>query len=436
MALSCGNPITLIAPREREEATVVPTEQIDVYSFGKLAMFLAAGGPPELMQNILGRQRRKFIREHVKRQNPRLLEACPEVIDVIARCTAFDPVDRPSMAELVADLKPPIALERNWKTHSHQMMQRTRTMARRYARLFSGGRHVLRQLVDQRIASIEALLDGFDSEMVRTEGSRNDMIQALVSLFGELNRGDSYTSITSPSVWQSHALGLDGRLISATIHAVRRGVAVHRGYIISAEELGPVWLKEFRGLIEPHATDSPSLRKLTVRLDDCVKEYRPKDECPAGNMDFHWKQLTGVLQTLREMTETWRLRDLVTTDPFRNIDDTPGLFVGIIPVATTNCIHDLRIENPAALMGYRPTGGADKEWLLVVTDIRGRDVEGVSSAFPTIRGVRAYQSVYEIPKDRILYLGKVLREKCVNIGADVPILAECAAHATKKCAER
>jgi serine/threonine protein kinase len=423
---------------ERDKPHFIPSEQIDVYSFGKLALFLAAGGPPILTKGDVGRKRRKCVRDHVKMRNARFLEECPEAIDVIARCTSIDPVERPSMAELVTDLAPSARIAHDWKTHSVKMMERTLTMARRYEELFSHGRHILRHLVDERVAAIENLLNGFDTEMVRTEGSRNDMIHVLVSLFGEMRRGDSYTSITSPSVWQSHALGLDGRLMSATIQAVRRGVTVQRGYMVAIEEIGTAWLGHFMELLDKHKEEAISIRQLLAMLASKAQEYNAAcatdDTIDKDGTDFHCTQVSSVLTALREMVETWRLRDLLNKQPFSSINGSSGLFLGIIPLATRNCVHEMRIENPAALMGCRPSEREEKEWVLVVTDIRGRDVDRSTSTPPTLRGVRAYRSFYDLPNDRIHYVEKAFREGCVNIGDALPVIAECAMLATEKCA--
>jgi hypothetical protein len=96
----------------------------------------------------------------------------------------------------------------------------------------------------------------------------------------------------------------------------------------------------------------------------------------------------------------------------------------------------MRIENPAALMGWRARGHEAKEWVLIVNDIRGREVDSDTATVPTLRGVRAYRSFYDVPNERIHHMQKAFKERCINIGDGLPIIADCAIMATNACLAR
>jgi serine/threonine protein kinase len=413
---------------ERCGGYFVPTEQLDVYSYGKLALYLAAGGPPVLDKALAGRERRKHIRNFLSDQNARLLNENPDITDIIVRCTSLDPVERPSMVDILTALTPYTRTEPDWERHARDMRRRMLKMARKYHLLFREGKHALRQLIDDRIFSMEGLLDELKSEMVRTEGSRDEMIRVLISLFSQLKNGDSWSSITSPSVWQSSALGLDGRYLSATIHATRRGAYIHRGYLLTAEEYGFEWCLQFARLLRlNNATRKSLFIDALASAVELICQDRPSSE--NGDADEQRRnaiQFSNLLVSLKTMVANWRLERRVINTHFSTTSETKGLYIGIIPVATKRSASELRVENPASLMRVWNESKKDFDWLLAVTDIRGRDTDSFSNTTPTLKGVRTYMSVMNIPTDRIIHLERTLRDRSINVGNDLDVLSDCA----------
>lgn len=421
---------------ERGLGHFIPTEQIDVYSMGVIAAYLAAGGPPQLAQDMVGRGRRSLLRAYMQESNPRLLRQIPELLDVVATCTSVDPVERPSLAELLASFDHSHPPDVDWNAHGKRMLDRMQDMFHRYEEVFATGPLILRHLVDQRIYSIESLLKEFDSELVRTEGSREEMLRVLVSLFSLLKPGDSWTSLTTPSVWQAQGLGLDGRYITATVHAVRRGGAIHRGYVISVEETGEKWWKFFIESLKAELTpERAHLQTLVLQCELAGKDFL---SAAAGNNFLSrgqggWQQFTDVLAVLDDTVKSLDLIDLVNDKSFESIGATTNLFLGLIPVATRRDVTELRISNPASLMAAKRAPNVEPEWALVITDIRGRDSGNGNASEPTLRGVRVYNSVDDnnIPTERITLIERALRQS-VNIGSDIAIVAECAKRASQQ----
>jgi hypothetical protein len=134
------------------------------------------------------------------------------------------------------------------------------------------------------------------------------------------------------------------------------------------------------------------------------------------------------------MIHDWNLTPYLHGDEFNGIRLTTGLFVGLQVVGTEAEIHGLRARNPASLMYLNREPNEHDRWLLVMTDIRGRNedepiddhseakVVGSSHA-PQLRRVRVFRSVMGVPNDRIIALEEFMKGS-VNLGAAIAELAE------------
>ena len=421
----------------------MPTESVDVYSFGKLLLYLSTGLNREIARDRRGHERRQTVRSWLLERNPTLLRENPEVLDIIARCTAYEPVDRPTMQSVREDLMARQQAASPHKSRTDEIKASRERVRARYDALFSGtSRKVMRQLVDQKIREVEALLEDFDSEMIVVEGSRNYLIRALASLFDELDVGDSWSTITTPEVWQAGALGLDGRYRTATIQAIRRGVAISRGYVVSVEELGVEWCKAFIEALGSIPQPADATHALAQAFQNRLSEYRSV----AGRSDFigakegqldSCKRFVGLLASLGDMVSTWELHDYINTGRFDTISGAQGCYLGIIPQARSKDVCAIRRDNPASLM-YRsdPDTPPEERWHLVMTDIRGRSDSSERSQRPQLLGFRVYRTVMEkgIPDDRIIYLQRLLNESAINIGTAVAEVSQCAQSALDRVA--
>jgi len=208
---------------EREKAASVNTEQVDVYSFGKLMLYLAVGicnVIPRLEGNrlIFGHKRREWVRNELFMGNPKLVKAHPEIVDFISQCVEADPAGRPTMVEICDQLH-------DFSSGQVPLPPRLEDIANRVQKIASQAREnplegVFLCLADRKLRDVERLIESCDTDMIEINGTRDVLIAALVNLFGELRAGDSWTTLTTPTVWQHGALGLDGRYLTATIHAL------------------------------------------------------------------------------------------------------------------------------------------------------------------------------------------------------------------------
>ncbi len=427
---------------EREHTDSVITEQVDVYSFGKLMLYLAIGAeeiipPLPNGQRLFGHKRRAWVRKIVFERNHNLVTDHPELLDLIMQCIEVDPVSRPTMLEVYDQLDELSSNGRDARIHLDIAVSRINAIASQLRH--DAPNNLFIRLIDRKIIEAERLLKHSPTEMVELTGTRDDLISGLVTLFGELANGDSWTTMTTPIVWQRSALGLDGRYATATIHALRRGAAVQRVYAVSVEELGIEWVDRLIFALE--SSKLPQLNELASRFISAKnaftrptdgKGHRPKSP---DYQRYHQQRLTLVLNSLASIIDSWKLDSFLWTGQFKDIRTTPGLFLGLSVVGSQADLHGLRVQNPASLMYLNRESEEHDKWLLVVTDIRGRnedepildrpetEVVGSSHA-PQLCRVRVYKSKMGVPNNRIRSL-QDLFEKSTNLGNCVKDFATC-----------
>ncbi len=413
---------------ERESPQYVPTEQVDVYSFGKVLLYLAIGKDVIIERELYGHLRRDRVRKEILERN-QSLKNYPWVVDVIARATMLDPAARPRMRDLWEELDPAEHTPSQSDLHD-----RLKNLADEAASEAASGvgrfQGILRRLVDKKVAEAERLVESCKTEMIPIDGTREDLIDGLKLLFDGLNEGDSWTSLTTPAVWQGKALGLDGRYATATVEAVRRRASVHRTYVVSVEELGIPWATSFCATLE--ASGVPELTRLAeltrAAVHKCIHEITPgyKGVRDAFVLD-HRQRFIDVLKSLSQTVRDWKLADHMVRGDFSTIKNTKGLYLGLVPVAMLSDVRQLRIENPLSLMYLDGDVPEPDKWLLVMTEILGRnDNEQGATAKPHLVGLRIFKSVMGYPKDRVNGLETLMRDRAVNIGPVIDRLADCA----------
>jgi len=245
--------------------------------------------------------------------------------------------------------------------------------------------------------------------------------------------------MTTPTVWQRNALGLDGRYATATVQAVRRGVAVHRVYAVSVEELGIEWTVRLTSAL--HNSTVPALRKLSNSFYQATSHftaasakdgYRQKS---LSYQQYHLGRFTLVLESIGKMINDWGIGSGVWRNEVSDLGSTAGLFLGLVVVPSEVEIRRHRLQNPASLMYLGREPQESDRWLMVMTDIRGRyedepldDRPGLdaigSSHAPQLRRVRVYRSVMGVPSARIRVLGELMKGS-FNLGAHIDDLIGC-----------
>ena len=197
---------------ERDVALYVPTEQVDVYSFGKVMMYLATGQDSDVIAigpGLRGYDRRDFVRKKLMEYNPSLVQNDPRVLDIIARCTAYDSASRPRMSEVVKALqqidrcKTPVTIA----SLKDRLSTLGETLSRNIAKSTLGDavedrtHDLILRLVGSKIEELEDLVASSPTDQIQIEGTRDKLLDNMSVLFESLQPGDSWTAFTTPDVW-------------------------------------------------------------------------------------------------------------------------------------------------------------------------------------------------------------------------------------------
>lgn len=436
---------------ERAGSEYVATEQVDVYSFGMLLLYLATGREVPITETRSGYARRCTVRELLS-HNRVMAQENPRACDIIMRAIAVDPARRPTISEIYRDLKDAALPRPRPQVQVAAVRRKLAGIGRKLKTTFGGEANVFTSLIDERLAEIEELIEGCGSGVVHIAGTRNQLLQVMQRLFDEMRAGDSWTGITTPSVWQGAALGLDGRYFTATVEAVRRGAAVHRCYAFSIEELGADWSRQFAHRLEDSGDGvlAALAEAMTVEIEKCkhqcelrrlrhVRPSGPADHAPPPHghstarladpdeafYHEHRLELERVVRMLGAAVGTFGLGSQVAPE-FTTIRDTRGLYVGVLPVATLSGVRELRAANPMSLMYTSAAVAEEDRWTLVMTDILGRNQAGTAGGLrPQLRRVRVFRSVQGVPRERIINLERLLSGPAFNVGPRLVALGSC-----------
>jgi len=429
-----------LAP-ERRNDQYISTEQVDVYSFGMLMFYLTVGKDCAISSSThRGHERREFILNIALDHNRRLVQENPWIIDIIAHCTAYDPVLRPKMYHVLNEIEE--LSHGSGDAVPSKIEARVDEIARNVKSHVAKSGRIFARLIDQELNSIERLIQCCQTEMIDLDSTRDRLLRTLRTLYDGLRENDSWTTITTPAVWQDSGIGLDGQYLTASVEAIRRLAAIHRTYVISIEELGEDWAAVFASYLEK--SGSLILGKLAkaVRLAIAKYDAEHKVRRTLRRSDrfkvTHREQFARVVDSLVKMVQNWDLKDYLCKDDFDSILNTRGLYLGLVVVPLLSDMRTRRADNPVSIMySSRETLEHDR-WLLVMTDIRGKleeDDHG-TIAVPQLRGVRVYKSAMGVPTDRKIKIERLIRSESVNIGPTLIKLLECCASASTDVPDR
>jgi serine/threonine protein kinase len=413
------NPKPYLAP-ERLGSRFQINEQVDVYSFGILMLYLATGSARELSLERHPGLHRSYIHDLIHEANPALVRHEPRISDLIGRSTARDPADRPRMIDICDDLLN-ISSSADSIHHTRDgsgalTLERLTTEMELAANKYSP---VLMSLLDRQIRELATVFDGLQTEMVELYGTRDQMLRVMISLLEHLQLGDSWTAATTLAVWQRSALGLNGSYASANVRAIRRDAGVRRTFVISIAELGFEFSEKLAATL--NSSNNDYLKHLGKLFNIAIAEYATKrtrdyykDPTPEF-VNWHRMRLVSVVQCMRDLIAKWELASYLTKDQTIKIEQSKGLYIGVCPVATLDDVGAIREDNPVSLMHFAKEKDDARRWLLVTTEVRGRNESRDGIERPQLLGVRVYKSVMGKPTDRIQYLEKLMNKLSANV---------------------
>jgi serine/threonine protein kinase len=424
---------------ERKDAESIVTQLADVYSFGKLLLHLAIGEEPILSSSFTGHLRREKIREKFEKRNHQLIIDNPHILDIICKCVSLDPVDRPTMNDVVRALDSYVNFKSRLKprpsvqSRISSIDQAWKTVIKKTDRKIQSVGPYLEELVEQRLYDIEQMIMGLSNDVVNLIDVRERLILDLLILFQRLESGDRFISLTHPRMWQGTALGLDGRYFTATQSAVFRGASVQRVFLFSIQEVGHIWAKEWADKLEklgtknnlPNATRLANLIRQEIATFLAASDQVEVSFLTTDILESSRERLRLVLKSYVIANKTICKNLFDTNESFQYSNVCKGMYLGLSPVSTIKRMNELKASHPFSVFYYSKASEQDK-YLLMMTDSLGRNFYGKQNnevieefAFlrtkPELRGITVFKSVFGIPEDRIKRLEQVFRQS-VNIG--------------------
>lgn len=406
------------APERRSEDYVTIMETVDIYSFGKVALYLATGIIGEslkLSPAYRGHRRREQIRTMMKSSNPVLLHDSPWAVDLIAKCCAFDPVQRTPAKELLKDFA--LRLDgtglgednRSAANLQTELSDRLLTTYDRISDVTRARNPVALAYLESKIRALEEFADQDDASSMRISGSRDELIGILVSAFASLQKDGFWSAITAPTVWRGSALGLDGRFLSATIDAVRRGASVHRTFVVSVEELGPDCCRYLISHLEKRSDDgqnslSKHIKSALEIYERCgPAELRSPPVKQGDYLKLHQLWVKRIAVSYNRMMRTYELdkQGFVWMHNFpEHLEDAKGLYLGLRFVPTLLDARALKIANPASIVAsMKEQASGTEPKILIVTDIGNRH-ENEHQIRPRLHALRIFAQHPTNPEER------------------------------------
>ena len=423
---------------ERNDAQSIVTQQADVYSFGKLMLHLAIGEEPILSRKFRGHRRREVIREKFQR-NPGIIAENPFIVDIICKCVSLDPIDRPSMSDVLRAFNSYVdpksysstrlkvedrldSLRETWRQITTELAQRNTSVG-----------PFLEELVEQRIYDIEDMVRGLSNDVIIMNDTRERLILDLIGLFRRLEKNDRFISVTSPMMWQSSSLGLDGRYFTATLLAAVRGASIQRAFIFSIQEVGDAWANCLADELEllNKTNHYPRAGQLAETLRSEVDKYIAMRQQHKAS-DWPDELQLGARERLRLVIKTYMdgglgiCKDNIdASEKYTSFSGCKGIYVGLVPVSTVSEMRIRKSAQPVSVFFYNQAEPGD-QYLLMMTDCLGRNSYGhtiekepdgqpIHRTIPELRGITVFKSVLGVPEDRIKKLEEVFKAS-INIG--------------------
>lgn len=416
---------------ERKNASSIVTNRADVYSFGKLLLHLATGEEPILPSSAQGHVRRENIKNRFRSRNEGLAADNPFIIDIICSCVELDPVDRPSMNEVVRALKTYVDIEHYPpKRTPSTMVEVLESSFRELKELVAVHQNSIHpffeDLVAQRLHDIKRMITRSVSGVVNLRDTREHLILDMIGVFLRLAEGDRFISITSPRMWQGSALGLNGRYLTATQLAASRGASIQRAFVVSIEELGANWvmalIRELNKVEQAGAKEDA--RRLSTMLELLLDATPSASRIPDSLIEESRNRFRLVVKSYADAKREVCDRHFSET-PYESFGSERGLFVGLCFVRTVAEVDRIKAAHPMSVFRFEKRSDHNRH-LLMVTDCVARSPIGFNGDSaetddiyalrkPTLRGVMFFRSVLGVPEGRIQKLERLFK-RSVNIG--------------------
>jgi serine/threonine protein kinase len=238
-----------VAP-ERWKPNGIWHTSADIYSLGGILFYLATGNAPPVATAEFYEKKRientesKFaandevknaVVRGIKEANPDLYIENPGIADIVARCLrASHRIRTPHVEALLEDLE-------TFNPSPHRLyrtdiLETIEQIAQQAKELETKNNLLYRGLAKQNLRLLLRDLERMTFGLYELMGDHEDITGGFSRALSMLDKGDQYLTISIPSFWHPHNLGINGRFLAMHRLAAQRGVTIRRVFIISDDD--------------------------------------------------------------------------------------------------------------------------------------------------------------------------------------------------------
>jgi serine/threonine protein kinase len=391
-----------LAPERVSRVSAAPNESSDIYSLGMVLLNLATNkilARPSNLETVIKefeierkeRKRRELVRGFLRthssfpyrpnKAEQAKVQIAETVADLIGKCVAYIQADRPNCQEVLDEL-----LSYRMTLDQDKLLSDCASRLSDIQIIVSSELNQIplpfTRVLNRQVQSLEFLVRACKRHVVDIRTSRDKLMREVCDLLDNLESGDSWTSVSLPAVWQDRALGLNDRAFTSSINAVSRGAALHRGFVLSREDLGiNLWNKWERMLVQQkqkdlfHAINRGifSADNIEGRYEQLAQQLKsnnsaaPVGPSPSQNLDNQaglnrLKHLVRILSGYRKRLE----RKNLFSEEFNSIPECNGLYLGFLLVDGCYDVRRIRCTDPFVLIKMQ------EQWLLLQGFFRER----------------------------------------------------------------
>lgn len=436
-----------LAPERASRVNAAPNESSDVYSLGMVLLNLATNkilARPTVLESDISkfekerkeRKRRELVRSFLRNHSSfpyrpdkggqDKVQIAETVADLIGKCVAYIQADRPNCQEVLDEL-------RSYRITLNQDMLLSDCVSRLsdIQRIVSTELNQIplpfTRVLNRQVQSLEFLVKACTRHVVDIRTSRDKLMREVCDLLDNLESGDSWTSVSLPAVWQDRALGLNDRAFTSSINAVSRGAALHRGFVLSRDDLGDNLCDKWERMLVKqnqeylfHAINrgTYSPEKSCARYELLAREQKSNNSnshvgpsaSPNLNNQTGLNRLKHIVRILKEYKKRIEKNNLFLEE-FNSIPNCNGLYLGFLLVDECYDVRRIRCTDPFVLVKMK------EQWLLLQGFFRERfsmiNEDGKEVKLdhePELVSLRLFRSIRAsgIPDTRIKTIGTKL----------------------------
>lgn len=198
----------------------------DIHDFGGLLYYLATGENQPPAPNRDNDALKASIAQGLSRINLKLYDSNSAIVDIIARCRRFRQYERfHSVEGVIQDLE-------TFGPH-HLVDSALDQPPHLLSVLESSEQPLFARLARLRVRAERRIMEDMIRGVYDLTGDHEDIVSGFTLYLSALRHGDQYLTLTVPTFWLRHNLGVNGRVLEMNKIAAMRGATIRRVFLLT-----------------------------------------------------------------------------------------------------------------------------------------------------------------------------------------------------------